>query len=245
MNCELFRYAPCNDRRRVRKPFHTCELCHSVFRRNSLDRWHVFYSGHRALYRNDLVNMDVSYRKLCRQIVGPPPGTHWRSDWYEILHSWEKRVAHFAALANVKSWSQCVCTCCWKLARYVAYLPSHGGIKRVFEVLLRPRKSVFQTVGFKNYFPISIPKMLEIGWTQLKINSGESQLDDFIYFCWVWVQSKFCVYILLLVHISFVCHACAQWARHCFWSTGSARLHFLNVPAQSDRCEFFPHWQVS
>ena len=35
-----------------------------------------FAAGHRALYKNDLVNMDVSYRKLCRQIVGPPPGTN-------------------------------------------------------------------------------------------------------------------------------------------------------------------------
>ena len=31
-----------------------------------------FAAGHRAVYTNDLVNMDVSYRKLCRQIVGPP-----------------------------------------------------------------------------------------------------------------------------------------------------------------------------
>ena len=52
-------------------------------------QWHIFLSGHRALYRNDLVNMDVSYRKLCRQIVGPPPGTHCSLDWYEILHFWE------------------------------------------------------------------------------------------------------------------------------------------------------------
>ena len=45
-----------------------------------------FAAGHRALYKNDLLNMDVSYRKLCRQIVGPPPGTNWSLDWYKILH---------------------------------------------------------------------------------------------------------------------------------------------------------------
>ena len=45
-----------------------------------------FAAGHRALYKNDLVNMDVSYRKLCRQIVGPPPGTNWSLEWHEILH---------------------------------------------------------------------------------------------------------------------------------------------------------------
>ena len=90
-----------------------------------------FAAGHRALYKNDLLNMDVSYRKLCRQIVGPPPGTNWSLDWHEILHFWNERVAHFAALAGVKSWSQFVCTHYWKFARYVACLPSHRWVKRV------------------------------------------------------------------------------------------------------------------
>ena len=58
-----------------------------------------FAAGHRALYKNDLLNMDVSYRKLCRQIVGPPPGTNWSLDWHEILHFWNERVAHFASLS--------------------------------------------------------------------------------------------------------------------------------------------------
>ena len=52
--------------------------------------------------------MDVSYRKLCRLIVGPPPGTNWNLEWHEIIHRWNERVEHFAALAGVKSWSQCV-----------------------------------------------------------------------------------------------------------------------------------------
>ena len=90
-----------------------------------------FAAGHRALYKNDLLNMDVSYSKLCRQIVGPPPGTNWSLDWHEILHFWNERVAHFASLAGVKSWSQSVCTHYWKFARYVACLPSHRWVKRV------------------------------------------------------------------------------------------------------------------
>ena len=32
-------------------------------------------AGYRAFYKNDLVNMDVSYRKFWRQIVGLPLGT--------------------------------------------------------------------------------------------------------------------------------------------------------------------------
>ena len=44
-----------------------------------------FAAGHRALYTNDLLNMDVSYRKLCRQIVGPPPGTNWSLNWHDFF----------------------------------------------------------------------------------------------------------------------------------------------------------------
>ena len=35
-----------------------------------------FAAGRRALYKNDLENMGVFYRKLCRQIVGPPPAAN-------------------------------------------------------------------------------------------------------------------------------------------------------------------------
>ena len=85
-----------------------------------------FAAGHWALYKNDLVNMDVSDRKLRRQIVGPPPpGTNWTLEWHETLYRWNERVEHFAALAGVKSSSQCACTHYWKFARYVARLPSH------------------------------------------------------------------------------------------------------------------------
>ena len=90
-----------------------------------------FAAGHRVLYKNDLLNMDVSHRKLCRQIVGPPSGTNWSLDWHEILSFWNERAEHFAALAGVKSWSQSVCTHYRKFARYVACLPSHRWVKRV------------------------------------------------------------------------------------------------------------------
>ena len=73
-----------------------------------------FAAAHRALCKNDLVKIDVSYRKLCRQIVAPPPGTNWSLEWHEIFHLWHDRVGQFAALAGVKS---------SKFARYVARLP--------------------------------------------------------------------------------------------------------------------------
>ena len=54
-----------------------------------------FAAGHRALYKNDLLNMDVSYRKLCRQIVGPPPGTNWSLDWHKIFAFLERTGSTF------------------------------------------------------------------------------------------------------------------------------------------------------
>ena len=74
-----------------------------------------------ALYKHDVANMDVSYRKLCRQIVGPPPGTNGCVEWHEPLHPWNERVEHCAALAGLKSSSHY-----WKFAMYVALLPSLG-----------------------------------------------------------------------------------------------------------------------
>ena len=82
-----------------------------------------FVAGHRVLYKTALVNMDVSYRKLRRQIVRPPPGTNSALEWHKIFH-WNERFKHFAAVAGGKSWSQSVCTYCWKFVRYVVCLPS-------------------------------------------------------------------------------------------------------------------------
>ena len=81
-----------------------------------------FAAEHRALKTNDLVNMEVYCRKLCRQIVGPPPGTNWGLDWHDI-DFWTERVEHFTALAGVKSWSQPVCKHYCTSARHVANFP--------------------------------------------------------------------------------------------------------------------------
>ena len=57
-----------------------------------------------------LVNMDVSYTKLCRQLVGPPPqiGVSTGMKYDEILHLPNERLKHFATLPSANSWSQCV-----------------------------------------------------------------------------------------------------------------------------------------
>ena len=45
-----------------------------------------FAAGHRVLYREDLNKLDISFRKLLRQVVGPPGGIDWNRPWHEILH---------------------------------------------------------------------------------------------------------------------------------------------------------------
>ena len=46
----------------------------------------VFVAGHRTMYKTDLRNFDVLFRKLLRSVVGPPAGLDWTRPWHEILH---------------------------------------------------------------------------------------------------------------------------------------------------------------
>ena len=145
-----------------------------------------FAAGHRALYKNDLLNMDVSYRKLCRQIVGPPPGTNWNLDWHEILLFWNERVAHFAALASVKSWSQSVCIHYWKFARYVACLPSHRWVKRVLAWIPPESRNAGRPADTWEHKLVTYCRYKNFGnWMDAAEDQHwwESHLDDFINFC--------------------------------------------------------------
>ena len=66
----------------------------------------VFAAGHRTLYKTDLRNFDVLYRKLIGSVVGPPVGMAWTRPWHEILHDWNGRVNEFAALHGINLWSE-------------------------------------------------------------------------------------------------------------------------------------------
>ena len=50
-----------------------------------------FAGGHRTMYNRHLERLDTHVRKLCRSIVGPPPGTAWTLEWYETLQ-WNVRL---------------------------------------------------------------------------------------------------------------------------------------------------------
>ena len=40
------------------------------------------------MYNPHLGRLDTHFPKLCKSIVGPPPGTDWTLEWHEILHQW-------------------------------------------------------------------------------------------------------------------------------------------------------------
>ena len=48
-----------------------------------------FANGHRTIYKDHLLRLDVSFRKLCRAIVAPPFDTDWSLERHDILHNWK------------------------------------------------------------------------------------------------------------------------------------------------------------
>ena len=62
-----------------------------------------FAIEHRTIYKDHLLKLDVSFRKLCRAIVAPPSDTDWSLEWHDILHNWHIRVQNFAFAAAIRS----------------------------------------------------------------------------------------------------------------------------------------------
>ena len=87
-----------------------------------------FAGGHR---NRQLERLDTHFRKLCRSIVGPPPGTAWTLEWHEILHQWNVRVNIFIDRANIKTWSRICCLNYWRLAQHVAMLSPERWVRRI------------------------------------------------------------------------------------------------------------------
>ena len=90
-----------------------------------------FAAGHRAIFKNDLNNVDVVFRKLLRSVVGPPAATDWSRPWHEILHDWNARVAQFVQQYSVKCWSVRCVEMHWNLAQYAANLPRDRWLSRI------------------------------------------------------------------------------------------------------------------
>ena len=92
-----------------------------------------FAGGHRTMYNRHLERLDTHFRKLCRSIVGPPPGTDWTLEWHEILHQWNVRMNIFLDGPNIKTCPHICCLNYWRLAQHIATLPQERWIRRILK----------------------------------------------------------------------------------------------------------------
>ena len=77
--------------------------------------------------------IDVEFCRLLRRLVGPPGGVDWSLPWHQILHSWNQRVRHCCKRFGRETWSTQYLRQYWRLASYIALLPSLRGVKGVLQ----------------------------------------------------------------------------------------------------------------
>ena len=51
-----------------------------------------FGAGSRRQSQADVAQLDIAFRKLVRQVVGPGASMDWNRPWHEVLHTWHERV---------------------------------------------------------------------------------------------------------------------------------------------------------
>ena len=146
----------------------------------------LFASGHRTIRMRDLYQMDITFRKLLRAMVGPPPGIDWSCDWHVILHSWNDRVQRFTNFFHIKTWSRCCVEHYWKLGGYAANLPPERWISRVLAWNpLGRRRSGCPRTSWPSKF-ISYTRYRHLGNWQVLARDPDlwrGLMDDFCMFC--------------------------------------------------------------
>ena len=100
------------------------------------------------------------FRKLCRSIVGPPPGTDWTLEWHEILHQWNVRVNLFVDRANIKTWSRICCLHYWTFAPHIATLSQERWVRRI----LRWRSAGTNRIGRPHFHGVETHIVLQVQW---------------------------------------------------------------------------------
>ena len=83
--------------------------------------------------------MDVEFRRLLRHLVWAPGGVDWSLPWHDILHSWNERVRHCCERFGMETLSTQYLRLCWRLASYIALLPSDRWVKHVLQWDLHSR----------------------------------------------------------------------------------------------------------
>ena len=78
------------------------------------------FGAHRTVYKQDLCNMDIVFRRLLRSIVGPPGDVDWRLPWHKSIQHW---VKFFTSRHGLKTWSAVCLEQYWKFVHSVFNMP--------------------------------------------------------------------------------------------------------------------------
>ena len=140
----------------------------------------LFGAGHCTLHQGNLNQMDLTFRKLLRAMVGPPPGIDWSCDWHVLLHSWNDRVQRFTNLFHIKTWSRRCVEHYWKLGGYAVVvcitlycwfhlshlrpngLPTGVQVQSQSQVFVQSRKRTLRIFFFVHLLRPAIRKTFEV-----------------------------------------------------------------------------------
>ena len=145
-----------------------------------------FAAGHRMIFKKDLNKIDVTFRKLLRNMVGPPAATDWSRPWHEILHDWNARVAQFVEQYSVKHWSVRCLEMHWQLAHYAANLPPDRWLARILTWTCREHqntgrpRNTWDTMIQKFYRYQQLGKWLDVA---RDANRWSNLMPHFVTFC--------------------------------------------------------------
>jgi hypothetical protein len=89
-----------------------------------------FGACHRTMHPKHLQQMAIDFRKLARQVVGAPSGTDWSRPWHEILHDWDIKLRRHMMTTQIQSWDRCCASAYWRMAAWIATLPSSRWVRR-------------------------------------------------------------------------------------------------------------------
>ena len=85
-------------------------------------------AGDRTIYKTDLRNFDVLFRKLFGSVVGPPAGMDWTRPWHEILQAGNGHFISFQSLASMthRHGTQALY---WRCAKLLALCETIGAVR--------------------------------------------------------------------------------------------------------------------
>jgi len=90
-----------------------------------------FAAGHRTPHHADIDRLNVSFRALARQVVGPPPNVDLTRPWHEILHDWHARLDMYVRRASIRCWGEECLRSFFRLSGWVVRLSPSRWVRRI------------------------------------------------------------------------------------------------------------------